>query len=160
MTTTADRGPKPADTVTGEVDMPDEHFLPETRFTAHGFGAGLVTYDYTSADVIGAVYFAFDSAKVSREESVKISALAKMLAKGPAQQILVVGNCDRFGTEQCNHILGQRRAEAVRAVLVESGIDNGRVVTASLGFSRARADVKSKEEGLADRRCDIVVRRR
>jgi outer membrane protein OmpA-like peptidoglycan-associated protein len=153
-----DRAPTPKDTVIQEFDDSDGHFLPSTKFVAHGFDARRTEYDYTGADVVESVHFAFDDAKITPAERARIGGFAKIFARGNAPQILAVGHCDRFGTEQYNYTLGQRRAEAVRGALIAAGIDGGSVITASLGSSRARKDAASREDGAADRRCDIVVR--
>ena len=114
-------------------------------------------YNYTQSDVVEAIYFNFDDSSISNDGVLKIQDVAKMVKKSSSLNILVVGNCDKFGTEKYNYDLGRRRADAVRDVFISAGIDKDRIVTASLGSCRANKEILNKSEGKNDRRCDIVL---
>ncbi|MDR2779097.1 MAG: OmpA family protein [Puniceicoccales bacterium] len=153
----------PQDTIAIENNYSDEYFINEDEmgdgnsFVAHGFDTKKTKYNYTSADVLESIYFNFDSPKILKIERVKIAETAKILAKDKSLCILVVGNCDKFGKEQYNDILGKRRAEAVRDVFISLGIGENRITTASLGSSKANKNIQRKEDAASDRRCDIVI---
>jgi peptidoglycan-associated lipoprotein len=140
-----------------EYFIHDEDAICERQFAAHGFGSQKIEYNYTTADVLDSTYFDFDSAKILPDEWTKIADVAKMVLKDKFLALLVVGNCDMFGSERYNETLGERRAKAVRDVLMSLGVDNGRITIASLGSQKANRAVKAKEEGMLDRRCDIVI---
>ncbi|MDR0693253.1 MAG: OmpA family protein [Puniceicoccales bacterium] len=158
----ADKSLSPQDTIVREENCSDECFINKDdedggNFIAHGFDAQKTEYNYTSADVLESVYFNFDSSKVLRAEQIKIAEITKVFIKDKTLCVLVVGNCDKFGKESYNDALGKRRAEAVRDIFVSLGIDENRIITASLGSVKANKSVKHKEDGALDRRCDIVL---
>lgn len=75
---------------------------------------------------------------------------------GPMKQypqvevVLVTGHADRIGSEKYNQDLSQRRADAVKAYLVEQGVDIKRIETDAKGESEPTVscnEVKGKENG-------------
>jgi peptidoglycan-associated lipoprotein len=67
-------------------------------------------------------------------EASKLDQIAKALkAKGSDYDLLIEGHCDERGTEEYNRALGERRALAVRELLIQSGVDAGHVFTRSFG---------------------------
>ena len=80
------------------------------------------------------VYFAFDQAQAKSEDASKIEQVAGAFKAKPAGfDLLIEGNCDERGTEEYNRSLGERRALAIRELLVKSGIDSQRIYTKTLG---------------------------
>jgi peptidoglycan-associated lipoprotein len=150
----------PNDTSPTKNSSSDEFFTyGKNRFIAYGFDSEKTEYDYTATDVVESLYFDFDSAKISAGELKKVESVAKIFKVNESLQILIVGNCDKFGAEKYNYSLGQRRAEAVLSALVTLNIDGSRIRTASLGSNKANMEVGSREEAFRDRRCDVVIRR-
>jgi len=49
--------------------------------------------------------------------------------------VLLIGHADRIGSEAYNQKLSQRRADAVRAYLIDQGIEAKRIETAAKGES-------------------------
>ncbi|MDR1401653.1 MAG: OmpA family protein [Puniceicoccales bacterium] len=153
-------GLAPGDTVLADYNCSDECFIgDENHCVAYGFDSQKTEYNYTAADVIESLYFGFDSVKISGRELKKIESVAQILSKNKSLHIIVVGNCDKFGTEKYNYSLGKRRAEAVRDALASLGAGDDRITTASLGSRRANKDVGTKDKAVQDRRCDIVIHR-
>lgn len=80
------------------------------------------------------VYFEFDRANVKSSEGAKIDDVAHQFkAMSAGHDLLIEGHCDERGTEEYNRALGERRALAVRELLVKAGVDAGRVYTKSFG---------------------------
>jgi len=80
------------------------------------------------------VYFAFDQAQAKADEASKIEQVAGAFKAKPAGfDLLIEGHCDERGTEEYNRSLGERRALAIRELLVKSGIDGQRIYTKTLG---------------------------
>jgi peptidoglycan-associated lipoprotein len=153
-------GLSPSDTVVSTEDCCDENFIGNgSRFIAHGFDDKKTEHSYTAADVLESLYFTFDSAKISAVEFAKVDDVAKIFAKDKSLNVLIVGNCDKFGAEKYNYSLGRRRAKAVRDVFISVGIKSDRIVTASLGSYKANKNARSREDGAHDRRCDVVLHR-
>jgi len=80
------------------------------------------------------VYFEYDHANVRSGEASKVDQVAGAFrAKGAGFDLLVEGHCDERGTEEYNRSLGERRALALRELLVKSGVDASHVFTRSFG---------------------------
>ena len=147
----------PSDTINA-VDEDDECFIEEERFVVHSYDDAKTEDTYTSADILEKVYFNFDSSKILPEEEAKIGQVAKMLANEEGIKLLVVGQCDKFGRDNYNFVLGRQRAESVRRVLINSGLDASKVEIVSLGSTKANKNYNSKAESAGDRECDIVLK--
>jgi peptidoglycan-associated lipoprotein len=79
------------------------------------------------------VYFEFDRATVKTSEVPKVQRVATYLKNTPNAMIRIEGHCDERGTEEYNRSLGERRALAVRELLIASGIGTDRVSTVTYG---------------------------
>ncbi|MGD8571976.1 MAG: OmpA family protein [Gammaproteobacteria bacterium] len=79
-------------------------------------------------------YFDYDDATVQPSAREIIQAHAERLMSN-AESIRIEGYADERGTEAYNRELGQRRAEAVRDILVSMGVDSGQIETVSYGES-------------------------
>jgi outer membrane protein OmpA-like peptidoglycan-associated protein len=71
--------------------------------------------------------------------------------------MLIIGNCDKFGGEHYNKLLGEWLAEAIRGVFISLGINEDRIFTASLGSAKADLNVRNTAKDALDRRCNIVL---
>ena len=93
------------------------------------------------------VKFDFDKSRVREESYSDIKNLADFMQQYPQTTTVVEGHTDSVGTDQYNQRLSERRAEAVRNVLVnEYGVQGNRVNSVGYGESRPVAD-NSTEEG-------------
>jgi len=79
------------------------------------------------------VYFAFDDYTLNAEAQGKLGGLADHLKASQGTVVQVEGHCDERGTAEYNLGLGERRASAVKAYLVELGVPADRVVIVSKG---------------------------
>ena len=103
------------------------------------------------------VHFAYDSAVVKSSEKGNVDAVAAYMKSAPVGvALLIEGNCDERGTEEYNRALGERRALAVREMLVADGVDGQLIVTHSNGKDRP-VDTSNTEAGMAKNRRDEFV---
>jgi len=81
--------------------------------------------------------FAFDKSDLSNAGKQKMhdEIVGKMQESPQDEVVLITGHADRIGSEEYNLQLSQRRADAVKAYLVEQGIDGNRIETATRGES-------------------------
>jgi len=80
------------------------------------------------------VYFEYDRSSVQPDQASRIDQVAAQFkTKGAAFDLLIEGHCDERGTEEYNRSLGERRALAIRELLIQSGVDAGHVFTRSFG---------------------------
>lgn len=80
----------------------------------------------------GPVLFGYDSVTVSPSEASKLNEVVSFM-KGSDKQLIIAGFTDERGTAEYNRGLGERRAQAVRSVLLQRGADDSRIQTTSFG---------------------------
>jgi peptidoglycan-associated lipoprotein len=86
-----------------------------------------------SEQPLGDVYFDLDNAAIKDEGRSALSTDAAYLKRWPSTRITIEGHCDERGTAEYNLGLGERRANAVKAYLVELGVTGDRIVIVSKG---------------------------
>jgi OmpA-OmpF porin, OOP family len=79
------------------------------------------------------LFFEFDRAVLQASEAAKLDKVIDVLRAKGLRRLEAVGHADRIGDAQYNLRLSERRAEAVKAYLVEKKIDAGAVQTSALG---------------------------
>ena len=86
------------------------------------------------------VTFELGSARLTPESRLEIKSFAKALdmlaAAGLDKRFQIEGHTDSLGSSEFNLKLSHERASAVRAALVESGVDAARIDVTGLGESR------------------------
>jgi peptidoglycan-associated lipoprotein len=102
------------------------------------------------------VFFAYDQSTISSEGQQILQRQADWLKRYPQVSVTIEGHCDERGTREYNLALGERRAAAVKSVLVASGIPSARIQTISYGKERPIV-VGSSEEGYAQNRVGITM---
>jgi peptidoglycan-associated lipoprotein len=89
--------------------------------------------DLNAERVLADVFFDLDSSTVRDDAKAALTANATYLKRWTSVRFNVEGHCDERGTAEYNLGLGERRASAVRAYLVELGVPGDRVVIVSKG---------------------------
>jgi len=87
-----------------------------------------------------------------------LDAAARALAARPELAVLVVGHSDNEGPLSDNVALSRRRAEVVRAALVERGVDGARLEAHGAGFLAPVASNASEAGRALNRRVELVLR--
>ncbi len=88
------------------------------------------------ANVGDRVFFDLNKSGLTADARATLDRQSAWLAKYPADNVQIAGNCDERGTEEYNIALGQRRANADRDYLVAKGVSAGRITTISYGKDR------------------------
>ena len=99
--------------------------------------------------------FAYDSADLDPDAKDKLATIAAFLADKPAITLIVEGHCDERGSRDYNLALGDRRAAAVRDVLVANGMASARIRTVSYGKERPLAVGSTPEIWARNRRAVV-----
>jgi len=103
------------------------------------------------------IYFEFDSYVLTGLSQDILMSKAQWLRANPNASVTIEGHCDERGTNAYNLALGDKRAEIVKAYLVNVGIDAGRLPTISYGEEHP-VDIGHNEESWAkNRRAHFVV---
>ena len=82
---------------------------------------------------LGDVFFDLDASTIKDDAKAALSTDATWLKRWTGTRINIEGHCDERGTAEYNLGLGERRANAVKAYLVELGVPGDRVVIVSKG---------------------------
>jgi peptidoglycan-associated lipoprotein len=86
-----------------------------------------------SASGLADVFFEFDRADITPAARTAIEQNAKWLLGRPGATVRIEGHCDDRGTNEYNLALGERRAQAVKRVLLALGVPAARLSTISFG---------------------------
>jgi len=104
------------------------------------------------------VKFDFDKSQVKQESYGDIKALADFMKQYPQTSTVVEGHTDSVGSDAYNQGLSERRASAVRDVLVNQyGVESGRVQAVGYGESRPVADNANADGRAINRRVEAEV---
>ena len=100
----------------------------------------------------------FDKAKVKEESYGDIESLANFMKQYPQTTTVVGGHTDSIGTDDYNQNLSERRANAVREVLVNQfGVDGERVDAVGYGESSPVVDNAIAADRAINRRVEATV---
>ena len=102
------------------------------------------------------VFFTYDQSDITSEGQQILQRQAQWLQRYSQVTVTIEGHCDERGTREYNLALGERRAAAVKNVLVALGIPAGRIRTISYGKERPIV-VGSDENGYAQNRVGITT---
>lgn len=102
------------------------------------------------------IYFDSDKAVIAPQYKSVIQKEAEAIKGHKSQVVTVEGNCDERGSDEYNLALGQRRADAVKKLLVASGVHAHQVKTASLGKEKPKATCHDESCWKENRRVDFV----
>jgi len=103
------------------------------------------------------VKFDFDKAVVKPNSYGDVKNLADFMAQYPATNVEVAGHTDSVGPDAYNQKLSQRRADAVKQVLVKDGVAPSRITSVGYGESRPVADNATEAGRAVNRRVEASV---
>jgi len=102
------------------------------------------------------VFFDYDSDAIKEEFRPLLQAHARYLSSNRDAKMLIQGNTDERGSREYNIALGQRRAEAVKRMLVLLGAQDSQMEAASLGEEKPRCEEKTEACYAQNRRGDLL----
>jgi len=103
------------------------------------------------------IFFEYNSAALLPEAQAILMEKAEWLQNNPQAAIVVEGHTDERGTVAYNLALGDRRAESVRAFLMELGVNVDRIRTVSYGEERPLDNGHTEAAWARNRRAHFVV---
>ncbi len=101
-------------------------------------------------------YFGFDRYDIADKDMPAVEAQARYLNAHPDARIRIEGHTDERGSREYNVALGERRANAVRAVLASKGVHDNQMAVVSYGAEKP-ADMGHSEESYRLNRRAIIV---
>jgi peptidoglycan-associated lipoprotein len=160
----------------GTTPTPDSGAPVEDRNV--GAGTGAATSGATTGNVAGtasgaqsnrlrdpnsilskrSVYFEFDSYAVRDDYKPLIDAHARYLQGDKNGRMTIQGNTDERGSREYNIALGQRRADAVKKMMMLLGATDSQIETVSFGKEKPHNPGHDEGAWTENRRDDFVYR--
>ncbi|MFC1812832.1 peptidoglycan-associated lipoprotein Pal [Thermodesulfobacteriota bacterium] len=103
------------------------------------------------------VYFEYDRYDLLPSAQEVLRKKAEWLDRNSTVPVYIEGHCDERGTNEYNLALGDRRAEAAKAFLVDLGISSSRLTTISYGEERPIDSGLNEEAFSKNRRAHFVI---
>jgi peptidoglycan-associated lipoprotein len=143
--------PEPTDTtITGD------NTGVEGDFDGDGFPDPVeIPYDPAADELSRTIYFDFDSSDVRAEDAEIVSRHAVQLSNNSGMTVRLEGHADERGSREYNIGLGERRAQAVRRMLLIQGASAAQISTVSFGEERP-AEFGSSEAAYAQNRRVVI----
>lgn len=137
---------RPGDQPPGPLaDLPPDMAEPEP-VRREGREADLVT-----------VHFAYDSYTLDDAAKASLDRDLAWISANPGVEIQIEGHCDETGTNEYNMLLGERRAKAVKAYLVQRGASEATLHTISYGEERPIDPAPTDAAKAKNRRAQFLV---
>jgi outer membrane protein OmpA-like peptidoglycan-associated protein len=102
--------------------------------------------------------FRFDSEELTEDGKQLLPAVLQSVKSYPAPEVVVIGHTDTTGTPQSNAELGLRRANAVRALLVQAGLNPAAIDVRSHGEGELLVPTADNVFEPRNRRVEVTVR--
>ena len=109
-------------------------------------------------EVLGTViYFEYNSSEVRAEDQDLVAAHAISLNEQSFDTIRLEGHTDERGSREYNIGLAERRAQAVRQMLMIQGVSASQIQTVSFGEERPESMGSSESDYAQNRRVEIKL---
>jgi peptidoglycan-associated lipoprotein len=102
------------------------------------------------------IFFEFDRFDVKPEYNSILQAHGRYLSSNPTSRVRLEGHADERGSREYNIGLGEKRAQAVRNVLLLQGAVADQIATVSFGEERPAVIGSDDEAWALNRRVEIV----
>jgi peptidoglycan-associated lipoprotein len=103
------------------------------------------------------VFFDLDQSAIKEEGRASLTTNANWLKRWTGTRINIEGHCDERGTAEYNLGLGERRANAVKAYLVELGVAADRITVISKGKEAPFCTEKNESCWSQNRRGHFII---
>lgn len=101
------------------------------------------------------IHFEYDKSAVVDEALPVIAAHSDYLNRNPSRRVILEGHADERGSNEYNLALGQRRADAVRDIMLANGVGAGQIETLSFGEESPVAFGQNEADWAQNRRVEI-----
>jgi peptidoglycan-associated lipoprotein len=102
------------------------------------------------------IYFEYDSSDVRAQDQDLVARHALELANNSGRRVRLAGHADERGSREYNIGLGERRAQAVRQILMIQGVSAAQIQTVSFGEERPESFGSSESDYAQNRRVEFV----
>jgi len=112
---------------------------------------------FTGTNLLSGVVFSSGSTEINRTSELALQPLINSLREKPTQKIELRGFSDHSGGYDINITISQKRANAVRNHLVQSGIESSRVTAVGYGANNPMADNRTAIGRTMNRRIEYII---
>lgn len=143
--------PDPTDTTYGSEDSANTDGMGGS-----GLGDGeFVDYDPNAGELANTIYFDFDSYELRPDDAEIVARHGRQLAEDSRLSVRLEGHADERGSREYNIGLGERRAQAVRRVMMIQGASASQIATVSFGEERPAAFGSNEDAWSQNRRVEV-----
>jgi len=103
------------------------------------------------------INFKFDSAEIEQESVGRVNKFADFLKCTPDYKAKIIGHTDSIGSEAYNQKLSQKRADAVRNMIIKDGVPSDKITTSAKGETEPIATNKTDEGRAENRRIEAEL---
>ena len=103
------------------------------------------------------IFYSYDSSSLTTQAQDVLRKKAAFLKANPNVKVTIEGHCDERGTNEYNLALGEARAKAAKAFMVDLGIPAARMATISYGEERPLVQGHTEEAYAKNRRAHFVI---
>jgi outer membrane protein OmpA-like peptidoglycan-associated protein len=105
------------------------------------------------------IFFRLNSAEISEKSNALLSEIADVLLRNPqVKQVEIQGHTDNQGSPEVNQQLSQMRADAVRAWLVNAGVESGRLAAKGYGDTHPLVPNLTERHRARNRRVQFMIK--
>lgn len=119
------------------------------------YGGGEFMDDPSAGELAMVIFFDFDSSEVRAQDQDVVSRHAMQLGNNPGMRLRLEGHADERGSREYNIGLGERRAQAVRQMLMIQGVSASQISTVSFGEERPVAFGSTEADWAQNRRVEF-----
>lgn len=141
---------EPTETPSGQGDTNIQS--KDMTFDVQGSDSGNISGLYT-------IHFDYDKSNLTSEGRGLAQKNFQWLKEHEGVKIQIEGHCDRHGSIEYNLALGERRARAVKAYMVNLGADSSRLSTISYGKEKPLDASETEGADAKNRRANFVVQK-
>ena len=116
-----------------------------------------ITDDSLSENLETIIYFDFDRSELRAEYDALINAYASNMNSNTLLTVRLEGHADERGSREYNIGLGERRAQAVRRMLLLNGVAPAQITTVSFGEERPNSYGSDESSYTQNRRVELVI---
>jgi len=102
------------------------------------------------------IYFDYDSFAVRSEFREQLRAHARFLNENGQRRVTIEGHTDERGSREYNIALGERRANAVRDILLINGVSPNQIMVVSYGKERPAVEGSGEAVWAKNRRAELI----
>ncbi|MCM1310795.1 MAG: OmpA family protein [Bacteroides sp.] len=119
-----------------------QEFTSDTAEEDVEYGVDFILASINKPVVVENIFYDFDKATLRPESKAALDSMATMLIENPNVTIEMASHTDRWGSDEYNDKLSQRRAQSVIEYLISAGIEPERLQPQGYGKKRPKVITK------------------